>query len=95
MVTYICQVLEAIHNVSQQRLMRVEPARRRLSYGLFDRVQSDLAVCQKSEGAVSFQLTFHDLLEPCLNANKLCSHKLCWWYPCLLARCEQYVGIEP
>ncbi len=72
MVTCICQVLEAIHNVSQQRLMRVEPARRRLSYGLFDRVQNDLvdlAVCQKSEGAVSFQLIFHDLLEPCLKAN--------------------------
>ena len=53
MVIGISQLIEAIHHVSQQRLMRVEPARCRLIDGLSDRVQSDLAGCQQSEGAAS------------------------------------------
>ncbi len=37
-----------------------------------DRMQSDLAVYQRSEGAASCQLIFHDLLEPTCNGGADC-----------------------
>ncbi len=92
-VTCICQVLEAVHNVSQQRLMRVEQldAGRVKAFLMEYRViwlsVSSLKVLQAS--CSSFIVSWS---HACM--QQACSHN-CVGGILAPDRCDQCVGIEP